>query len=193
LYINDLPLATADNAISILFDDDTSLLVIDKSLDTLETKVNESLKKVNKWFKSNLLTVNFSKTFSMQFASKNTVSTKASTSLNINGIVEVSHFKFLGLKTDDALSWNIHIDSVINKLTTVCFMIRCVGPYMTLSSLVNIYYSVSFNTLIWYCILGAGNQHQEALYITEKGSPLNDGMGTGIHVETSSNSLESYR
>jgi hypothetical protein len=33
LYINDLPLATADNAISILFTDDTSLLVISKSLD----------------------------------------------------------------------------------------------------------------------------------------------------------------
>jgi hypothetical protein len=70
LYINDLPLATADNAISILFADDTSLLVINKSLDTLETKLNESLINVNKWFKSNLLTVSLSKTFTMQFVSK---------------------------------------------------------------------------------------------------------------------------
>jgi hypothetical protein len=59
----------------------------------------------------------------MQFSPKNTVSTKASTSLNTNGTVEV---------------WTIHIDSVFNKLTTVCFMIRSVRPYMTLSSLVNI-------------------------------------------------------
>jgi hypothetical protein len=43
LYINDLPLATADKTISILFADDTSFLVIDKSLDTLETKLNQSL------------------------------------------------------------------------------------------------------------------------------------------------------
>jgi hypothetical protein len=97
-----------------------SLLVIDKSLDTLETKLNQSLVNVNKWFKSNLLTANLSKTFTMQFVSKNTVSTKTSTSLNTNGIVEVHHFKFLGLKIDDVLSWNIHIDSVINKLTIVC-------------------------------------------------------------------------
>jgi hypothetical protein len=123
----DLPLANADNAISILFADDTSLLVIGKSLDTLETKLNESLKNANKWFKSNLLSVNLSKTFTMQFAPKNTVPTKASTSLNTNGIVEVSHFKFLGLKIDEVLSWNIYIDSVFNKLTTVCFMIDLSG------------------------------------------------------------------
>jgi hypothetical protein len=75
LYINNLPLAAADNAISILFADDTSLLVIDKSLNTLETKLNQSLINVNKWFKSSLLTLNLSKTFTMQFISKSTVST----------------------------------------------------------------------------------------------------------------------
>jgi hypothetical protein len=47
-YTNDLPLATADNAIAILFADDTSLLVIDKRLDTLETKFDERLINVNK-------------------------------------------------------------------------------------------------------------------------------------------------
>jgi hypothetical protein len=71
-------------------------------------------------------------------------------------------------------SWNIQIDSVINKLTIICFMIRSVRPYMTQSSLVNIYYSVSFSTFIWYCFLGAGNQQQETLYTTRKCSPLND-------------------
>jgi hypothetical protein len=53
-------------------------------------------------------------------------------------------------------------------------MIRSIRPYMSQSSLVNIYYSVSFSTFIWCCILRAGNQHQEAFYTTKKGSPLND-------------------
>jgi hypothetical protein len=154
LYINDLPLATADNAISVLFADDTSLLVIDKSLDSLETKLNHSLINVNKWFKFNLLTVNLSKTFTMQFVSKNTVSTKTSTSLNANGIAEVHHFKFLSLKIDDVLSWNIHIDSVMNKLTIVCFMIISVRPYMTQSSLVNIYYSLFHSVLLYGIVFG---------------------------------------
>jgi hypothetical protein len=92
----------------------------------------------------------------MRFISKNTVSTKTSTSLNTNGTAEVHHFKFLGLKID-VLSWNIHIDSVINKLTIVCFMIRSVRPYMTQSSLVNIYYSL-FHLVLSYGIVFWGQK-----------------------------------
>jgi hypothetical protein len=175
LYINDLPLATAGNAISILFADDTSLLVIDKSLNTLETKLNASLINVNKWFKSNLLTINFSKTYTMQFAPKNTVPTNASTSLNTNGIVEVSHYKFLGLKIDDVLSWNIHIESVINKLTAVCFMIRSIRPFMTQSSLVNIYYFLFHSVLSYGIVFWGQATNTKKLFIQQKkGSPHND-------------------
>jgi hypothetical protein len=168
LYINDLPLATADNAISILFADDTSLLVIDKSPDTLETKLNQSLINVNKWFKSNLLTVTLSKTFTIQFVSKNTVSTKTSTALNTNGIAEVHHFKFLGLKIDDVLSWNIYIDSVINKLTIVCFMIRSVRPHMTQSSLVNTCYSLFHSVLSYGIVFWGQATNNKKLFILQK-------------------------
>jgi hypothetical protein len=43
------------------------------------------------------------------------------------------------------------------------------------TSLVNIYYFL-FHSVLSYGIVfwGAGNQHQEALYTTKKGSPLND-------------------
>jgi hypothetical protein len=56
------------------------------------------------------------------------------------------------LEIDTALSWNIHIDSVINKLTTVCFMIRSVRPYMSYSSLLKIYYSL-FHSILSYGII----------------------------------------
>jgi hypothetical protein len=82
------------------------------------------------------------KTFTMQFITKNSVPTEASTSCNSNDIVEVSHLKFLGLEVGNVLSWNIHIDLVINTLTTVCFMIRSVRPYMSDSSMMKIYYSL---------------------------------------------------
>jgi hypothetical protein len=44
------------------------------------------------------------------------------------------------LEVDNVLSWTMDIDSIINKLTTVSLMIRSVRPYMSDSSLVNIYY-----------------------------------------------------
>jgi hypothetical protein len=53
---------------------------------------------------------------------------------------------------DNTLSWNLHIDNAINKLTRVCYMIRSVKPYMSLSSLVMIYYSI-FHTILSYGII----------------------------------------
>jgi hypothetical protein len=41
---------------SILFADDTSLIVTDKNLDILDTKRSENLQLAYNWFKSNLLT-----------------------------------------------------------------------------------------------------------------------------------------
>jgi hypothetical protein len=49
-------------ATMILFADDTSLIVIDKCPDSLDTKLGVNIKIVDNWIKSNLLPINFSKT-----------------------------------------------------------------------------------------------------------------------------------
>jgi hypothetical protein len=168
LYINDLPLATADTAIPILFADDTSLLVVDKSPQILGTKLCDSLKNVNKWFKSNLLSLNLSKTFSMQFRTKKTISMTTIPTLNIYGIEEVTHTKFLGLEIDDVLSWDVHIDTVVSKLSTVCYMIRSIRPFMTLASLVNVYYSLFHSVLTYGIIFWGQATSTRKLFIIQK-------------------------
>jgi hypothetical protein len=152
----------------IIFAGDTSLLVTDKSPDILDTKLSVNLEIVHKWFKSNLLTINLFKTFSIQFMPKNTAPTKTSISSNTNEIVEVFYFKFLDLEIDNTLSWNIHIDSINNKLTTVCFMIRLVRPYMSSSSSVKIYHSL-FHSLLSYGIIFWGQAtNTKKLFLTQK-------------------------
>jgi hypothetical protein len=71
---------------------------------------------------------------------------------NNNVITEVSDIKFLGLTIDDTLSWNLHIDGIMKRLTSVCYMIRAVKPYMSFSSLIMIYYSL-FHSVLAYGIL----------------------------------------
>jgi hypothetical protein len=110
----------------------------------------------------------------MQFVPKNTVPIKASASLNTKEIVEVSHYKFLGLKIDYVLSWNKHIDSVINKLTTVCFMLRSVMPYMTQSSLVNIYVLCFIQYFHMVLYFGGRQPTPRSSLYYKKGSQLND-------------------
>jgi hypothetical protein len=71
-----------ESAMSILFADDTNLIVTDKSLDILDTKLNVNIKIVN-WFKSNLLSINVSKTYSMHFTTRNSNTATTNKSLVI--------------------------------------------------------------------------------------------------------------
>jgi hypothetical protein len=58
VYINDLPLALDESVMPIPFADDTSLIVMDKNLDILDTKLSANLQIAYNWFKSNLLSIN---------------------------------------------------------------------------------------------------------------------------------------
>ena len=60
LYSNDLPSASQFN--TTLFADDTLLMLADKNLDMLETKVNEQIQHVDYWLRKNKLSLNYSKT-----------------------------------------------------------------------------------------------------------------------------------
>jgi hypothetical protein len=66
----------------------------------------------------------------MQFKTKNTVVTETIVSCNKNIITEVPHIKFLGLVIDNTLSWNLHVDNVMKKLTSACYMIRSAKAYI---------------------------------------------------------------
>jgi hypothetical protein len=61
IYINDLALAINDLSIPILFADDTSILVTNLNPDILDSKLNAVFQIVNKWFTSNLLSINLLK------------------------------------------------------------------------------------------------------------------------------------
>ena len=61
IFVNDLPKAVKDEKIK-LFADDTNLFVYAKNLLLLENKANDCIQKMEQWFRSNLLSVNASKT-----------------------------------------------------------------------------------------------------------------------------------
>jgi hypothetical protein len=61
IYSNDLPMAIHDISIPILFDDDTSVLVIDRNPNELDLKLSVVLQIINNWFTTNLLSINFKK------------------------------------------------------------------------------------------------------------------------------------
>jgi len=69
-YINDLSKNVSYKSISILFADDTSFILTSYDNSELRCKANEVFNILNKWFYSNLLTLNYTKTYFFQFQAK---------------------------------------------------------------------------------------------------------------------------
>jgi hypothetical protein len=70
----------------------------------------------------------------------NCFSTETNINYNWAVISNVTETKFLGLITEDTLSWKQHIDMVVNKMSSACYSLR------------NIKYLVPFETLrLIYC------------------------------------------
>jgi hypothetical protein len=124
LYINDLPLHLREILISI-FADDTLLAATADTFEKAANKLNQNLKIVTIWLKANKVKLNVSKTkclvITMTPQKLNQLSTDMREyPITIEGtnIEYVSSIKYLGVKIDNYLKFDEHIDYVIEKAST---------------------------------------------------------------------------
>ena len=68
----------------------------------------------------------------------------------------VHETKFLGLFINNNLSWKTRIDCIKSKLSSACYAMRSVKPYVTINTLKVIYYSY-FHSVMSYGLLFWGN------------------------------------
>ena len=71
LYINNLSMATGNNAKLILYADDTSFIIVNPSSTVFINNINETLMAVTTWFNNHQLSLNLNKTTYLQFCTKN--------------------------------------------------------------------------------------------------------------------------
>ena len=67
IYINDFPLTINKLASSILFANDTSIIISNTNPEEFTNAINSVMTEIMDWFQSNLLTLNFNKTTFLQF------------------------------------------------------------------------------------------------------------------------------
>jgi len=131
IYINDLPkLATIGTKI-LLYADDTSIIVTSSNMENFETQIDKIFGDINNWFKINQLLLNYNKTHYLQFNMKNSKDHDLKLNYQSNYIKISTNTKFLGLIIDDSLSWKTHIDRIMSKLNTACFVIRRIQAMMS--------------------------------------------------------------
>jgi hypothetical protein len=70
ICINDLPNIIAEPLKPTLFADDTSVIITNSSPSKFK-EINNTIDNVNDWFRGNSLSLNFDKTYFLQFSTKN--------------------------------------------------------------------------------------------------------------------------
>jgi len=158
LYINDLSQITHENSKVILYADDTSIIITSPNPSNYENIVIKIFEDINRWFNSNLLSLNLEKTHYMQFRNKNSAPIDLNIGHENKNITKTSSTKFLGLTLENTLSWKIHIDTIITKLSSATFAIRTLKPFLSQDSLRMMYY-LYFHSIMTYGLIFWGNSH----------------------------------
>lgn len=93
-----------------IYADDTCIVYTADTQEEIQAQINSDIKKLEKWYYDNLLTINEEKTEYMIFGGKHiTVEIK----IKGTNIKQIKSTKYLGLYIQDNLKWEEHI----NKLT----------------------------------------------------------------------------
>ena len=151
-YINDL-----NQAIKFCkfhhFEGDTNLLYLGKSIKKLNRFVNIDLKNLVNWLNANKISLNVKKTEMVIFKSKrkkfnDTVKIK----LSGKRIYPTASVKYLGVKIDQHLTWQHHINDLSVKLNRANALLFKIRKFVDDKILRSIYFAI-FESNLNYCSL----------------------------------------
>ena len=170
IYINDI-VKTSAYLDSILFADDSCFYFSHTDPQELIYLVNSDLSKISKWLASNRLTLNIEKSHCILFNRKLKIPPNLP-EINIDNktVQLIENTIFLGITIQSNLKWNLHLESLTNKLNKYSAII-----YQTRHSLDNNSLKLIYNALVYSC-LTYGNiiwgkspaEHQKGLVIAQK-------------------------
>ena len=147
IYINDFPNIIAELSKPIVFADDTSIIITNPSPSNFKEDINNKIYNINVWFRGNSLSLNFDKTYFLQFSTKSNYEINIKITCDNKLIKETKNTNFLGLDIDSSLTWKTHIDQVIIKLSRTCYAVSYVRHFMTQDTLRTIYFSYFYSIL----------------------------------------------
>ena len=152
LYINDLPNASKMTE-TLIFADDTSIFYSNSDPKHLESALNEELKKVDVWMKSNKLSVNIEKTNYIIFKSnRKTVATNFSLCFGNKLLEQKKTIKFLGVYIDEHLTWKDHISYISKTISKSVGIMHRSRFNLSSKTKLSLYYTLIYPYII-YCNL----------------------------------------
>jgi len=147
-------------------------------------QINKIFGYINNWFKINQLVLNYNKTYYLQFNTKNSRDYDLKLNYQGNYIKSSTNTRFLGLIIDDSLSWKAHIDQIMSKLNTACFVIQTIPGMMSQETLRMVYFAFVHSVMSYGIILGGNQPHSEKIFKIQK---------RVIRIITDTRARDSYR
>ena len=121
IYINDILFSIKHSEVN-MHADDTSLSFCSKNVLTINDRVYEDLKCVKIWLAGNKLSINVATTNSLVIGSRKKLkdiqcplAIKPSFAISGEGISIMEQTKYLGVKVDQYMNWENHIDHVMKR------------------------------------------------------------------------------
>lgn len=170
IFVNDLPEFVGQNNTNVvLFADDNNSLSTNNNLENLIEQCNKSAQRTQEWCVKNGLTLNKTKTVSMRFIPKNMKIDNVPL-IQIDGeTIELAEStKFLGVHLDSKLTWETHIRSVCTKLSSSCFLIRCLRNTVSVEVLRTVYFSLVQSHLTYGLIFWGSSSHMNKPFVVQK-------------------------
>jgi hypothetical protein len=155
LYVNDLPKAIKHKATPIL-SDDTTVLIMSPNTTHLKNNLNIAFEQLSKWFKANLRSRNFDKTYFIQFTNKSTYTSDICIKYGDKQMSNTSNTNIPGLFINDTSSWKTHTEYIMSKLHSACYAMGSIKPFVSQNILKIIYYSY-FHSVMTYGLMFYGH------------------------------------
>jgi hypothetical protein len=117
VYVNDLPASVKCK--TVLYADDSALLVSGKDVSEIEQTLSSELQSVCNWLVDNKLSIHLGKTESILFGSCRKLKDKIGLHITCNGsnILAKSEVKYLGVSIDQSFTGNNIASNVVSKST----------------------------------------------------------------------------
>lgn len=133
-----------------LYADDTCLFYFGPSINNLISLAQQDLDILTTWLQQNLLTINITKTSYVVFKAKNKIIPPFDPlKIQNTQIQEKRHEKYLGLYLDSHLTWNIHIDNIKKKISSLMASLRPIVRCIPRKTRHDIYNSLVKSNLIY--------------------------------------------
>jgi len=149
LYVNDLLMVINNKSKTILFADNTSLIVTNPNPIDFKNDISTVLEHINLWFKGNLLSLNFNKPHFIRFITKKIILLRIKIGYSNNQIAHVAIAEFLGIVIKNSLSWELYIEQITSKLNAAWYAVRLVKQPKSHETLNMVYFSYFHSVMLF--------------------------------------------